>query len=162
MIRYFTAFALWLALARSADGYVLALGAVVVAATLLAVRRMVPADGGRRRSPWAAIAGTAAFAASLLVRFVTSTLLTSAMILFQREVGRVVIVPLRLRDPGRRFLLLNAITLTPSTISLLLEEDLLYVHWLLPHGRAADVRKVKDALERPLIFGEKADDARGD
>lgn len=44
----------------------------------------------------------------------------------------VVAIPLRLRTEMAQLLLLWAITVTPGTIALLLEEDVLYVHCLHP------------------------------
>ena len=60
-------------------------------------------------------------------------------------------LPLRVKDPLARFLLLNAITLTPSTISLLIEGDLLYIHWLQTAGERADWKTIKESLETRLV-----------
>ena len=70
-------------------------------------------------------------------------------------------LPLRLEDPTGRFILLNSITLTPSTISLLVEEDLLYIHWLQDETGKSDWREIKESLEARLqrLFEE---DAHGD
>ena len=59
-------------------------------------------------------------------------------------------LPIRITDPLARFLLLNSITLTPSTISLLIEDDLLYIHWLQPANGQGDWRAIKESLEDRL------------
>jgi multisubunit Na+/H+ antiporter MnhE subunit len=160
-MRYIGVFVLWLALSRSVDGTMLALGALLAIFSVALTQRLVSREAARHGPLWARVAGGIAFAAVLAVRFVVSTAVTSAMILTGREEGSVVVLSTRLRDPGRRFLLLNAITLTPSTISLYLEGDLLYVHWLRRRGREVSPDQVKEALERPLLLGEAGDDARG-
>jgi len=59
-------------------------------------------------------------------------------------------LPIRVSDPVARFILLNSITLTPSTISLLVEDDLLYIHWLQASGGNGDWREVNESLETRL------------
>jgi len=57
-------------------------------------------------------------------------------------------------------LLLQSITMIPSTISLLLEEDLLYIHWLQAAGRRGDWQGIKEVLEARLLAAfEETDDA---
>ncbi|MCD6136608.1 Na+/H+ antiporter subunit E [Candidatus Bipolaricaulota bacterium] len=91
------------------------------------------------------------FVVVLLWRFVSSTLYTCWLILTGREEGRIVALPVRIEDPIGKFVLLNSITFTPSTISLLLEDDVLYVHWLRAHGHKGDWRAIKESLERRLL-----------
>jgi len=157
VLRFAVLFGLWLALTRTLAPPAVALGVVVVMGAAMIVRWLLPAHSMRRAPLWSRTWSIVRFAAVLIVRFVTSTLLTSWVILCHRAEGRVVALPTRLREPGRQFLLLNAITLTPSTISLLLEGQLLYVHWLLPQGWRGDWRRVKDALESALLRGEAGD-----
>lgn len=59
-------------------------------------------------------------------------------------------LPVRVEDSLARFILLNSITLTPSTISLLVEGDLLYIHWLQPAAGHGDWREIKESLEARL------------
>ncbi len=101
------------------------------------------------------------FALTLAWRFLRSTLSTSRMILRSGGRGQLMALPLRLEDPTGRFILLNSITLTPSTISLLVEEDLLYIHWLQDETGKSDWREIKESLEARLqrLFEE---DAHGD
>ena len=100
--------------------------------------------------------GTIRYAITLLARFIVSTLATSWLILRGNEHGRLMVLPLNVSDPIARFILLNSITLTPSTISLLVEDDLLYIHWLRADADHQDWRTIKDALEVRLksIFEE--------
>jgi len=98
------------------------------------------------RHPWRLIR----FACVLLYRFVASTLRTSWIILKGGEEGRIVALPIRTADPLARFILLNSITLTPSTISLLVEDELLYIHWLQASGSQGDWREIKESLEIAL------------
>jgi len=59
-------------------------------------------------------------------------------------------LPIRIEDSLAQFILLNSITLTPSTISLLVEDDLLYIHWLQAAGGHGDWREIKESLEARL------------
>jgi len=90
------------------------------------------------------------FVLALAQRFVVSTAYTTWLILRGREEGRIVALPIRVEDPLARFILLNSITLTPSTISLLIEDDLLYIHWLQAAGGHGDWRGIKESLESRL------------
>jgi len=91
------------------------------------------------------------FVAVLSLRFMISTLYTCRLILSGREEGRIVALPVRIEDPVGQFILLNSITFTPSTISLLLEGDILYVHWLRARGHKGDWQTIKESLEQRLL-----------
>jgi multisubunit Na+/H+ antiporter MnhE subunit len=91
------------------------------------------------------------FVAVLAWRFITSTLYTCGLIVSGREEGRIVALPVRIEDPVGQFILLNSITFTPSTISLLLEGDILYVHWLRARGHKGDWQTIKESLEQRLL-----------
>jgi len=73
-------------------------------------------------------------------------------------------LPVRVTDPLARFILLNSITLTPSTISLLTEENLLYIHWLQASDETSDWRSIKESLELRLqrLFDEPSGRDRAD
>ena len=90
------------------------------------------------------------FVLTLTKRFVISTLYTTWLILRGGEEGRMMVLPIRVEDTLARFILLNSITLTPSTISLLVEDDLLYIHWLQASGGHGDWREIKESLEARL------------
>jgi len=91
------------------------------------------------------------FVAVLSLRFTISTLHTCRLILSGREEGRIVALPVHIEDPIGQFILLNSITFTPSTISLLLEGDILYVHWLRARGHKGDWQTIKESLEQRLL-----------
>jgi multisubunit Na+/H+ antiporter MnhE subunit len=149
----------WVALTRSSDPYILIAGGAVAAGVTFVQHRLFPTrilfPKSLLRRPHRAVA----FFAALTFRFITSTLRTCGMILSGKEEGRIVALPIRVEDPLARFLLLNSITLTPSTISLLLEGDLLYIHWLREKGHHGDWQEIKESLEGRLlkVFGEDDD-----
>lgn len=141
----------WAALTRSVEP--LSLAAAVGAAVLaLGIRRWILPSPGRigrvllRRPHRAAL-----YAATLALRLLQSTAYTCWVVLFRREEGRILALPTALRDPIAQSILSSSVTLTPSTISLLLEEDVLYVHWLGVRGGSSDWRGIKDSLERQLL-----------
>lgn len=101
------------------------------------------------------------FVLTLAKRFAISTLHTTWLILKGGEEGRMMALPIRVQDPLARFILLNSITLTPSTISLLVEDDLLYIHWLQASGGHGDWREIKESLEARLCSLFEGD-RRGD
>jgi len=142
-------FILWLLLVREWTVVSLAAGAAV---TLIAVglQRLLL---GRPTSaavfigrPWRVVA----FLFTLIGRLMTSTLYTCRLILFGGEEGRIIALPIGVDDPFAQYVLLHSITLTPSTISLLLDGDLLYIHWLAVKGSEGDWRKITGSLERRL------------
>ena len=90
------------------------------------------------------------FVLTLAKRFAISTLRTAWLILRGGEEGRMMALPIHLKDTLARFILLNSITLTPSTISLLVEDDLLYIHWLQASGGHGDWGEIKESLEARL------------
>jgi len=149
---------LWVLLTRRVDLPVLGLGLVAVSVVVLAQRilfrrqdRLVQTI---LRHPWRSVR----YAAILLWRFVVSTGYTIRLILLGDEEGRIVALPLRLRHPIGQLILLNSITLTPSTISLLIEGDLLYIHWLRARDARGDWETIKETLEKEMlaIFPEEA------
>ncbi len=156
---------MWIALAQRVDGPTLIAGAAA-AVVVWSIRRLLfPAEESRVRGPalWKRLWSAPAFAVTLLYRFAVSTLRTSWLIVSGAEEGRVVAVPTRVQHPTGKFLLQNSITLTPSTISLVSEGDLLYIHWLQRHGSAGDWQQIKEALERRVeaLFEEDHRHVRG-
>ena len=152
-------FILWLLLVREWTASSLAAGAVVALVAVglqrLLLGRPTSAAAFFRR-PW----GVVAFLFTLIGRLTVSTLYTCRLILFGGEEGRIIALPIRIDDPFAQYVLLHSITLTPSTISLLLDGDLLYIHWLAAKGSEGDWRKVTGSLERRLRRpeSEAADD----
>jgi multisubunit Na+/H+ antiporter MnhE subunit len=142
---------LWIALAGSLDPLSIGIGILIATGAALVQRHLFPAVHLHAatvllRRPHQ----LAAFLATLAVRFVVSTARTCRLILFGKPEGLIVALPVRLRTPFAQFLLQNAITLLPSTISVLLEEDLLYIHWLQAKGQREDWQVIKEGLETRL------------
>ncbi|MBE0634972.1 Na+/H+ antiporter subunit E [Candidatus Bipolaricaulota bacterium] len=140
----------WLAITRTLSLLVMLAGLACSLAVVLFWRKLMPEIPASMsvlvRHPLRLIR----FAWVLLVRFAHSTLRTSWIILKGKEEGRIMALPIRVTDPLARFILLNSITLTPSTISLLVEDDLLYIHWLQASGGQGDWREIKESLETRL------------
>jgi len=152
----------WLALSRGVDLPRLIAGVLAAAIVVLVQRCLFPSFAPfpallLRRPHW-----LLAFLVVFVYRFLTSTLRTCWLILFGGEEGRIVALPTRLEHPIGQFILLNAITLTPSTISLLLEGDLLYIHWLKAKGSRGDWKAIKESLELRLypVFSRSRDARR--
>ena len=143
-------FLIWLALTRTlAFPFVIAglLSSVAVAVFWRAIMPEVPSSIHKMmRHPLR----LARFVIVLAKRFFMSTLYTTWLILRGGEQGRMMALPIRVEDPLARFILLNSITLTPSTISLLVEDDLLYIHWLQTSAGHGDWREIKESLETRL------------
>lgn len=149
----------WVALTRSTDPYIIITGVIVAAGVTFVQHRLFPTVTFLPRSFLRRPHRVIAFLATLSFRFIASTLRTCGLILSGKEEGRIVALPIRVGDPFARFLLLNSITLTPSTISLLLEGDLLYIHWLRERGHHGDWQEIKESLEGQLlkVVGEDND-----
>jgi multisubunit Na+/H+ antiporter MnhE subunit len=143
-------FLVWLAMTRTlAIPYVIAgaISAAVVVAAWSAIMPKAPTSVTKLiRHPIYLLR----FILVLVRRFVVSTLSTSWLILRGGEEGRMMALPIRVEDSLARFILLNSITLTPSTISLLAEDDLLYIHWLQPANGQGDWREIKESFETRL------------
>jgi multisubunit Na+/H+ antiporter MnhE subunit len=154
-------FLVWLAMTRTlAIPYLIAgaISSVIVAVFWRAIMPEMPSSVHTLvRRP----IRLARFVLVLAKRFVISTLHTTWLILKGGEEGRIMALPIQVKDALGRFILLNSITLTPSTISLLIEDDLLYIHWLQASGGHGDWREIKESFEVRLhsLFEE---DRRGD
>jgi len=150
---------LWLALSQSLDVLSAVVGIVIALGIALLQRRLFPGVAPFVSSLLRRPLQLFAFGATLLWRLVLSTLYTSWLILTGRGEGRLIALPLRVDDPLGRFVLLNSITLTPSTISLLAEDDVVYIHWLQSRGEEADWREAKEKVERRVLalFPRSAD-----
>jgi multisubunit Na+/H+ antiporter MnhE subunit len=143
--------ACWIALSRSLDPWRALIGLFVALGIVLLQRRLFPRV---ERFVWSLLKRPGAllrFAATLVARLIVSTLHTSWLILTGREEGRFMALPLGVSDPLGQFLLLNSVTLTPSTISLLVEGDVVYLHWLQSRGGHGDWRAVKESIERRVL-----------
>lgn len=142
---------LWLALSRSFDVQSILIGIGAALAVVLIQRRLfpdvAPVVGSLMRRPHHVLT----FVVTVLGRLVASTAYTSWLILSGRGEGRLMALPLRVTNPTARFILLNSITLTPSTISLLAEGDTVYIHRLEDRHRKADWRSTKEAIENRVL-----------
>lgn len=142
----------WIALVQSTDVIILSIGLAAAIAITFLQHHLFPSI---HIPSLAKLVGRThfliAFVVVLLWRFIISTLYTCGLILSGREEGRIVVLPVRIKDPIGQFILLNSITFTPSTISLLLEGDTLYVHWLRARGHKGDWRAITESLERRLL-----------
>jgi len=142
---------IWFVLTRRLDPAAIVVGVVAVVIVCFA-QRVLSLRPDRLvvpllRHPLRAVT----YAAVLAWRFAESTAYTVRLILLGGEEGRIVALPLRLHDPIGQLILLNSITLTPSTISLLVEGDLLYIHWLRASHEKGDWQAIKESLERRLL-----------
>jgi len=141
----------WLCLTRSFAPSDLAIGVAASCLVVFLQRRLFAqfesVAGVVLRRPHRALL----FLGTLFFRLAASTVYTSWLILTGKEEGRFVIVPLRVQNPFGQFVLLNSITLTPSTISLLIGDDGLYIHWLGSRGGGGDWRGIKDPIERRVL-----------
>lgn len=138
----------WLALTEG-DLSSLVIGAPTVlaaawAATAAGLGRMLPRAG----------------ALAAFLPFFARELLASAALLARRVLSRdpgfrpgVTVWPLRLKGEGARAAFMNAVSLTPGTLSTRLDGDRLWVH-VLDVGE--DARPTLDALERRVarLYGE--------
>jgi len=149
---------IWVLLTRRLDAPALIVGLLAVGLVCIAQRALFRQHDRLVSTillhPWRSLRYTGILA----WRFVISTGYTIRLILLGNEEGRIVALPLRLRHPIGQLLLLNSITLTPSTISLLIEGDLLYIHWLRARNAQGDWKTIKEILEREMlaIFPEEA------
>jgi multisubunit Na+/H+ antiporter MnhE subunit len=140
----------WLVLSRDLEVTSVCAGVVAAAAAMALQRRLFP----QTRPPASRILRHPLrllfFACSLGLRLAHSTLYTCRLILTGHEEGEIVAVPTSILDPLAQFLLSHSITLTPSTIALIQEDDLLYIHWLKAPGAPGDWRRIKETLETHL------------
>ncbi|MDD5219523.1 MAG: Na+/H+ antiporter subunit E [Candidatus Bipolaricaulis sp.] len=144
-------FVVWLSLTRSAEPLSLVAAGVVTALALLVRRWILPVGWAGGSEAWRRPHRVVVYLVTLVWRLLQSTAYTSWVILFRREEGRILALPTSLRHPVAQFVLSTSITLTPSTISLLYEDELLYIHWLGVKGSSGDWRSIKDVLERQVL-----------
>ena len=152
---------IWLALARTLAYPFLIAGFLSSLVVAVFWRTLMPTMPASIYKLFTRPVRLARFVLMLIKRFVVSTLHTTWLILSGGEEGRIMALPIRVEDTLARFILQNSITLTPSTISLLVEDDLLYIHWLQGSGGHGDWREIKESLEARL-YSLFEGDRRGD
>ena len=142
----------WITLTQSVDHLTLSIGVVGAAGITLLQHHLFPSIHVPSLARMLSRVHLVLFFVAVLSwRFISSTLYTCWLIVSGREEGRIVALPVSIEDPIGQFILLNSITFTPSTISLLLEEDTLYVHWLRARGRKGDWGTIKESVEQRLL-----------
>lgn len=140
---------MWILLWRGGDLVVLAAGVVfplgIAAATARGILRFdFPWAAWCRLDLWLRFA---LLVSALVVQGVTWT---GWSVLTGRTHSGIVAIPLRVRSEMGRLLLLWAITVTPGTIALLAEGDLVYIHCLhRPDGpQLRGEKRIQGILER--------------
>lgn len=121
--------ALWIVLWRDTSGPVVAGGAafvlLLIGLTLRGKLRLEqPASAWLRWDLWLV------FFCLVALRVVQAVAVAGMTVLSGRTCSGIVAVPVTVKSDVARLLLLWSITVTPGTIALLLEGDLLYVHCL--------------------------------
>ncbi|MFB6290443.1 MAG: Na+/H+ antiporter subunit E [Candidatus Bipolaricaulia bacterium] len=94
------------------------------------------------------------FFSLLVVEIGTTTVLTCYLILTGEVRGKIVAYETDLESGFGKLLLLNSITLTPITIGILSEKDLVYIHHLDLEDRddyETLVERIRSTSEEPLI-----------
>lgn len=142
---------LWIAFTQRVESEWLVVGLVAAVGIVSVQKKLFPTPTSSPRTLLRRLPYGVMFLVTLFVRFVVSTLRTSFLVLRGNEEGEIVALPTRITTSFGRFILLHSITLTPSTISLLSEGDLLYIHWLRPKGKTSDWRSIKEPLEKRLL-----------
>ncbi len=141
---------LWALLNQSLSLPVLAAGLVPIALILLLFRPFIAKLDmpplWRPRSFWALLVFIAIFSRALVL----STIDVARRVIDPKLPLRpaIVVIHLRLQQPGAKLLLANAITLTPGTLSMDLRGQDLYIHWLDHRGQSDSVAAKKAIAEQ--------------
>ncbi|HPE35828.1 MAG TPA: Na+/H+ antiporter subunit E [Spirochaetales bacterium] len=134
-------YSLWLVFTASADLFSLLTGAVgSLAVAALTHGQFIAGHEASLRSFAPRPLALAGFLAFLIYSMYASSFAVLAAVITGRISPRVVHFRTRLNSDLARMVIANAITLTPGTITLDLNDDHLTVHWLLAttrHSRAA-------------------------
>jgi len=146
-------FLLWLVLFRDFGPVILASGLfasgmVVFLYYIFDLTIDVPLRSLARPLVWAR------FFSSLVLEIAKSTVRTCYLILKGNVRGKIVAYDTELDSGSGRLLLLNSITLTPITIGILSEKNLVYIHHLELEDRDAYkdmVERIRSTFEEPLL-----------
>ncbi|MBN1242049.1 MAG: Na+/H+ antiporter subunit E [Spirochaetales bacterium] len=146
-------FMLWVAFSASLDAFSLVAGACGSLLVAVLTRRVFIADHeASLRSFLPHPLGLALYLARLVAAMYASSARLLPVAFSGRCAPRVVHFRTRLKSDLGRALLANAVTFTPGTITLDLNDDHLIVHWLTAttrHSRAAG-ETIKGGLEQAL------------
>lgn len=144
----------WLLLVGTLDRQELIAGLLVAAAAAALAVGRTPILSGFRVTPWAPVAFLR-YLASLLVALVRANLDMARRVLTPALPIRPAMVRINtsLRSDLGRLVLANSITLTPGTLAVDIEDDVLVVHWIdCPPDSdvAAATRTIAGNFERHL------------
>lgn len=146
--------ALWIFLFKRVEPTVLAVGAPA-AVLLLLLYSQIMKEAEPQGTPRSSLRAFCRidlwlrYLALLAYEVLRSTFQTVYLILSNRIDPGIVVVHTSLKKDSARMGLLHSITLTPSTIAILLEDGLVYVHWLKLRSRGYE-EAVKRNFERDL------------
>ena len=143
--------AIWFILTRTSEPWMVLTGLLCTAAITIFQRRLFPPTPSLRWRILLQPIKWIHYFVILLLRFIYSTLYTTKLIITGRVEGAVVTLPSALTDKLGLFLLFNAITMTPSTIAIAVDDDLLYVHWIREKGSKGDWHQIKESIETRLV-----------
>lgn len=144
---------LWLVLFREIDLVILVSGVFVTGFVVFLYNRFeltvdIPVRSLARPLIWIK------FFASLILEIGKSTVSTCCIILTGRVKGKIVAYDTKLESGSGKLFLINSITLTPITIGILSEKNLVYIHHLHLEGRddyKDVVDKIRSTFEEPLL-----------
>ncbi len=147
-----TLYLLWLVLFRDLGPVYLIGGVFVVLIVIFLYRRFdlsidIPIESLGRPLTWLR------FFALLLFEIARSTIRTCYLILTGGVEGRIVVYDTELKTGSAKLFLLNSITLTPITIAILSEKNLVYIHHIDLEGQGDYedmVDKIRSTFEEPL------------
>jgi len=130
-LTFFFSLVFWLLLAGTLDRQELVAGLLVAAAAAALAVGRTPILAGFRLTPWAPLAFLR-YLAALLVALVRANLDMARRVLTPSLPIRPAMVRINtsLRSDLGRLVLANSITLTPGTLSVDIEDDVLVVHWI--------------------------------
>lgn len=144
---------LWLVLFREIDPVILVSGVFVTGFVVFLYRRFeltvdIPVRSLTRPLTWIK------FFASLILEIGKSTVMTCYIILTGKVKGKIVAYDTKLESGSGKLFLINSITLTPITIGILSEKNLVYIHHLHIEDRddyKAVVEQIRSTFEEPLL-----------
>ncbi|MCF7890146.1 Na+/H+ antiporter subunit E [Candidatus Bipolaricaulota bacterium] len=144
---------LWLVLFRKIDPVIMVSGVFVAGFVVFLYGRFelavdIPLRSLARPLLWIK------FFTSLVLEIGKSTVRTCYIILTGRVKGKIVAYDTKLGSGSGRLFLINSITLTPITIGILSEKNLVYIHHLHIEDRddyEAVVDKIRSTFEDPLL-----------
>ncbi|MCI2425334.1 Na+/H+ antiporter subunit E [Candidatus Acetothermia bacterium] len=143
--------AIWFILTRTSAPWMVLSGVLCTAAITILQQRLFPPTPSLRWRILLQPIKWIHYFVILLIRFIYSTLYTTKLIITGRVEGAVITLPITLTDKLGLFLLFSAITITPSTIAIAVDDDLLYVHWIRETGSKGDWQQIKESIEDRLV-----------